>query len=69
MQVMRLTFIELTHKPWPRSNKKREGPGSVPKNEPCRKNMPSPRGRGQMDKRPRTRGTTNFPVGGTQNTG
>lgn len=60
---------ELTHKPWPRSNKKREGPGSVPKNEPCRKNMPSPRGRGQMDKRPRTRGTTNFLVGGTQNTG
>lgn len=60
---------ELTHKPWPRNNKKREGSGSLPKNESYRKNVPSQRGRGQMDKRPRTRGTTNFAVGGAQKTG
>lgn len=62
-------FIELTHKPWPRNNKKREGSGSLPKNETYRKNVPSQRGRGQMDKRPRSRGATNFAVGGAQNTG
>ncbi|CAH2086249.1 unnamed protein product [Euphydryas editha] len=60
---------ESTQKPCLRNNKKREGPGIIPKNEPGRKNIPSSRGRGQMDKRPRTRGTTNLPVGGTQNTG
>ncbi|XP_034840552.1 E3 ubiquitin-protein ligase RNF10 [Maniola hyperantus] len=60
---------ESTYKPWPRNNKKREGSGNVPKNDPIRKNAPSQRGRGQMDKRPRTRGTTNFAVGGAQNTG
>ncbi|XP_032513294.1 E3 ubiquitin-protein ligase RNF10 [Danaus plexippus] len=59
---------ELTHKPWPRNNKKREGPGATLKNDPYRKNVQSQRGRGQMDKRPCARGTTNFIVGGTQNT-
>ncbi|XP_026494880.1 E3 ubiquitin-protein ligase RNF10 [Vanessa tameamea] len=58
---------ELTHKPWPRSNKKREVSGSIPKNEPNRKNIPSQRGRGQMDKRPRARGSADFIVGGTPN--
>ncbi|XP_075969810.1 E3 ubiquitin-protein ligase RNF10 [Anticarsia gemmatalis] len=58
---------ELTHKPWPRNNKKREGPGSAPKNEPYRKNGPPQRGRGQVDKRPRARGPSGFPVGGTPN--
>ncbi|XP_049867448.1 RING finger protein 10 [Pectinophora gossypiella] len=61
---------ELTHKPWPRNNKKREGPNNAPKNEPNRKNVPAPRGRGQVDRRPRPRGgPSNFLVGGTQNTG
>ncbi|CAK1581700.1 unnamed protein product [Parnassius mnemosyne] len=59
---------ELTHKPWLRNNKKREGSGAAPKNEPFRRNPPSQRGRGQIDKRSRARGT-NFIVGGTQITG
>lgn len=62
------SYAELTHKPWPRNNKKREGPGATLKNDPYRKNVQSQRGRGQMDKRPCARGTTNFIVGGTQNT-
>lgn len=62
-------IVESTCKPWPRSNKKREGSGNVPKNEPNRKNAPAQRGRGQMDKRPRARGASNFAVGGAQNTG
>ncbi|KAJ8725786.1 hypothetical protein PYW08_003969 [Mythimna loreyi] len=56
---------DLTQRPWPRSNKKREGPGNAPKNEPSRKNVPTQRGRGQVDRRPRTRGPTGYPVGGT----
>ncbi|KAL0842268.1 hypothetical protein ABMA28_014408 [Loxostege sticticalis] len=60
---------ELTHKPWPRNNKKREGPSGAPKNEPYRKNVPAQRGRGAVDRRPRARGPTGFNVGGTQNTG
>ncbi|XP_039746928.1 RING finger protein 10 [Pararge aegeria] len=60
---------ETTHKPWPRNNKKREGSANLPKYDPSRKNVPSQRGRGQMDKRPRTRGAPNFSVGGAQNTG
>lgn len=60
---------EVTHKPWPRNNKKREGPSSAPKNEPYRKNAPAQRGRGQVDRRPRPRGPANYAVGGTQNTG
>ncbi|KAJ0180660.1 hypothetical protein K1T71_004064 [Dendrolimus kikuchii] len=60
---------EVTHKPWPRNNKKREGNGTTPKNEPYRKNTPSQRGRGQIDRRPRPRGPTDFAVGGTQNPG
>ncbi|CAK1545237.1 unnamed protein product [Leptosia nina] len=60
---------ELTHKPWPRNNKKRETSGNLPKNENNRKNTPAQRGRGQGDKRPRPRGANNFVVGGAQNTG
>lgn len=61
---------ESTHKPWPRNNKKREGPGNTPKNEPYRKNVPAQRGRGQVDRRPRPRGgAVNFSVGGAQDTG
>ncbi|KAI8434765.1 hypothetical protein MSG28_003282 [Choristoneura fumiferana] len=56
---------ELTHKPWPRGNKKREGPGSAPKNEPNRKN-PAQRGRGQVDRRPRARGIPGSFMGGTE---
>lgn len=55
------------HKPWTRNNKKREGNGTTPKNEPPRKNVPTQRGRGQVDKRQHTRGTTGFTLGGTQN--
>lgn len=62
-------FLDLTHKPWPRNNKKREGAGSAPKNEQYRRNAPSQRGRGQVDKRPRPRGDTGYAVGGAQNTG
>lgn len=62
-------FTEVTHKPWPRNNKKREGSSNTPKNESSRKNVPSQRGRGQMDKRPRTRGGSNFSMGRTENTG
>lgn len=58
---------ELTHKPLPRNIKKREGPNSTPKNEPYRKNVPAQRGKGQLDRRPRPRGSTNNTVGGTQN--
>ncbi|XP_023939632.2 RING finger protein 10 [Bicyclus anynana] len=60
---------ESSYKPWPRNSKKREGTANVSKNDLSRKNVPSQRGRGQMDKRPQPRGTTNFSVGGTQNTG
>ncbi|XP_063821938.1 E3 ubiquitin-protein ligase RNF10 [Ostrinia nubilalis] len=59
---------DLTHKPWPRNNKKREGPAGAPKNEPYRKNVPAQRGRGAVDRRPRPR-PTGFNVGGAQNTG
>ncbi|XP_013196029.2 E3 ubiquitin-protein ligase RNF10 [Amyelois transitella] len=59
---------ELTNKPWPRNNKKREGPNNAPKNETNRKNAPAQRGRGQIDRRPRARGTSGYVVGGTQNT-
>ncbi|KAF9421883.1 hypothetical protein HW555_002323, partial [Spodoptera exigua] len=59
---------ESTQKPWPRSNKKREGPGSAPKNEPSRKYAPAQHGRGQFDRRPRPRGSTGYHVGGAQNT-
>ncbi|XP_047021297.1 RING finger protein 10 [Helicoverpa zea] len=59
---------DLTQRPWPRNNKKREGPGSTPKNEPSRKNVPAQRGRGQVDRRPRARGPTGYPMGGTSNT-
>lgn len=59
---------ELSHKPWPRNNKKREGLGNAPKNEPYRKSGPSQRGRGQVDRRPRTRGSSEFSVGGTPST-
>ncbi|XP_063620423.1 E3 ubiquitin-protein ligase RNF10 [Cydia splendana] len=57
---------ELTHKPWPKNNKKREGPGSAPKNEPNRKNVPAQRGRGQIDRRPRARGAPNYALGGAE---
>ncbi|XP_047988721.1 RING finger protein 10 [Leguminivora glycinivorella] len=57
---------ELTHKPWLRNNKKREGPGSAPKNEPNRKNVPVQRGRGQIDRRPRARGSPNYAMGGAE---
>ncbi|XP_021185047.3 E3 ubiquitin-protein ligase RNF10 [Helicoverpa armigera] len=59
---------DLTQRPWPRNNKKREGPGSAPKNEPSRKNVPAQRGRGQVDRRPRARGPAGYPMGGTSNT-
>ncbi|XP_026724633.1 RING finger protein 10 [Trichoplusia ni] len=59
---------ELTNKPWPRNNKKREGPGSAPKNETSRKNVPSQRGKGQFDRRPRPRGSGTYAMGGTPNT-
>lgn len=59
---------DLTQRPWPRNNKKREGPGITPKNEPSRKNVPAQRGRGQVDRRPRARGPTGYPMGGTSNT-
>ncbi|RVE47989.1 hypothetical protein evm_007397 [Chilo suppressalis] len=58
---------ESTHKPWPRNNKKREGQGSSSKNEPYCKNAPAQRGRGPVDRRPRTRGPPSFNVGGAQN--
>lgn len=58
-------FLDLTQRPWPRNNKKREGPGSAPKNEPGRKNVPAQRGRGQVDRRPRARGPAGYLVGGT----
>ncbi|KAI5632095.1 zinc finger, c3HC4 type (RING finger) domain-containing protein [Phthorimaea operculella] len=61
---------ESTHKPWPRNNKKREGPGNAPKNEPYRKRgAPAAGGRGQVDRRPRARGgpASSF-MGGAQNT-
>lgn len=61
-------YIDLTHKPWPRNNKKREGSGAAPKNEPYRRNVPPQKGRNQIDKRSRTREPT-FNVGGTQNAG
>lgn len=61
-------FLESTPRPWPRNNKKREGPGSTPKNEPNRKNAPAQHGRGQYDRRPRPRGSGGYHVGGTQNT-
>lgn len=61
-------YIDLTHKPWPRNNKKREGSGAAPKNEPYRRNVPPQKGRGQIDKRSRPREPT-FNVGGTQNAG
>ncbi|CAG9114655.1 unnamed protein product [Plutella xylostella] len=60
---------ELTHKPAPRYNKKREGPASAPKNDPARKNGPAQRGRGQMDRRPRARGSPGFAMGGAEITG
>lgn len=60
---------ESTHKPWPRNNKKREGAGSAPKNEPYRKNAPAQRGRGAVDRRPRARGLPGYNVGGAQNAG
>ncbi|XP_053625855.1 E3 ubiquitin-protein ligase RNF10 [Plodia interpunctella] len=60
---------ELTHKPWPRNNKKREGPNNASKNEPNRKNVPTQRGRGQVDRRARARGSSSYVVGGTANTG
>ncbi|XP_059056973.1 E3 ubiquitin-protein ligase RNF10 [Achroia grisella] len=60
---------DLTHKPWPRSNKKREGPNSAPKNEPYRKNTSTQRGRGSADRKPRPRGPSGFVVGGTQSAG
>uniref|UniRef100_A0A2A4JAK1 E3 ubiquitin-protein ligase RNF10 n=1 Tax=Heliothis virescens TaxID=7102 RepID=A0A2A4JAK1_HELVI len=59
---------DLTQRPWPRNNKKREGPGTAPKNEPSRKNVPAQRGRGQIDRRPRARGPAGYPMGGTSNT-
>ncbi|GBP14516.1 RING finger protein 10 [Eumeta japonica] len=59
---------ELTNKPWPRHNKKREGPGGTPKNDPFRKNAISAKGRGNIDKRPRVRGPTGL-VGGVEVTG
>lgn len=62
-------FLELTHKPAPRYNKKREGPASAPKNDPARKNGPAQRGRGQMDRRPRARGSPGFAMGGAEITG
>lgn len=58
----------MTNKPWPRNNKKREGPGSAPKNETSRKNVPSQRGKGQFDRRPRPRGSGTYAMGGTPNT-
>ncbi|CAF4938198.1 unnamed protein product [Pieris macdunnoughi] len=58
---------ELTYKPWPRNNKKRETSGTVPKNENYRKNLPVQRGRGQVDKKPRSLGANNFTVGGAEN--
>ena len=60
---------DSAHKPWPRNNKKREGTGSAPKNEPYRKNVPSQRGRGQVDRRSHPRGCPGYPMGGTQNPG
>lgn len=60
---------DSTHKPWPRNNKKREGLGSAPKNEPYRRNLSAQRGRGQVDRRSHPRGNPGIPMGGTQNTG
>ncbi|XP_072943437.1 E3 ubiquitin-protein ligase RNF10 [Epargyreus clarus] len=59
---------ELTHKPWLRNNKKREG-NNVQKNEPNRRNVVPQRGRGQIDRRPQNRGASSSLMGGTQNTG
>lgn len=62
-------FADSAHKPLPRYNKKREGPPSAPKNEPYRKNVPAQRGRGQVDRRPRARGSSGYAMGGMENTG
>ncbi|VVC92685.1 unnamed protein product [Leptidea sinapis] len=61
--------LELTHKPLPRNNKKRETSASNPKNENNRKNLSTPRARGQLDKRPRPRGSAGIALGGAQSTG
>lgn len=58
---------DLTHKPWPRNNKKREGPGGTPKNEPFRKNVSVPRGRGSGDRRSRPRESASSQMDGTPN--
>lgn len=60
---------DLTHKPWPRNNRKREGSNNTPKNEPYRKNALSQRGRGPVDRKPRPRGSSGFLVGGASSTG
>ncbi|KAM3963048.1 LOW QUALITY PROTEIN: E3 ubiquitin-protein ligase RNF10 [Aphomia sociella] len=60
---------DLTHKPLPRNNKKREVPNNTPKNEPYRKNAPTQRGRGSVERKPRARGSSSNFMGGTQNTG
>lgn len=64
-----IIFVDLTFKPWPRHNKKREVLNNAQKNDASRKNIPPVRGRGQLDRRQRVRENNGFVLGGTSGTG